>query len=172
MKVLVVVDMQKDFTYGALKNEDAIKIIPEVKKYIKAFDGEVVFTLDTHSPDYLDTQEGKYLPVTHCVADSDGWQLVDELMPLAEGKRIVTKPTFGSIDLACLLADMDDEEPIDEVTLIGICTDICVISNAMIIKATLPETPIKVVANLCAGVTPQSHQTALDAMKACQIDIV
>ncbi len=171
MKVLIVIDMQKDFTYGALKNDDAIAIIPEVAKYIKSFDGEVIFTLDTHSPDYLATQEGKHLPVVHCVADTEGWELVDQLKPLAEGKRLVTKPTFGSIDLACMLADMDDEEEIEEITLIGICTDICVISNAMLIKAALPETPVKVISRLCAGVTKDSHNTALNAMKSCQIEI-
>ncbi len=172
MKVLVVIDMQKDFTYGALRNEDAIAIIPEVAKKIRSFDGEVIFTLDTHSPDYMNTQEGKKLPIIHCVADTEGWELVDELKPLAEGKKIVTKPTFGSIDLACMLADLDEEEPIDEVTFIGICTDICVISNAMIVKAALPEVPLKVEARLCAGVTKESHKTALDAMAGCQIEII
>lgn len=171
MKVLVVVDMQNDFTYGALRNEDAIAIIPAVKEKIESFVGEVIFTLDTHTSDYLNTQEGKKLPVPHCIEDTEGWELVDELKPLAEGKVILKKPTFGSVALAEMLAEKNEAEPIDEITLIGICTDICVISNAMLVKATLPEVTVKVDPKCCAGVTRQSHETALKAMAACQIEI-
>lgn len=171
MKVLVVVDMQKDFTYDALRNEDAIAIIPAVKEKIESFDGDVIFTLDTHTPDYLSTQEGKKLPVPHCIKDTEGWELVDELKLLAEGKVILEKPTFGSVALAEMLADKNDAEPIDEITLIGICTDICVISNAMLIKATLPEVTVKADSKCCAGVTKDSHETALRAMASCQIEI-
>ncbi len=171
-KILVVVDMQHDFTYGALKNEDAIGIIPLVKEKIESFDGDVIFTLDTHTSDYLNTQEGKKLPVIHCVENTDGWELVDELRPLADGKTVIKKPTFGSIALAEMLASLNETEPIDEITLVGICTDICVISNAMLIKAALPEVTLKVDSKCCAGVTKQSHGTALAAMASCQIEVI
>lgn len=171
-KILVVVDMQKDFTYGALRNEDAIAIIPAVKEKIESFKGDVIFTLDTHTSDYLSTQEGKKLPVIHCVENTDGWELVDELKPLANGKTVIKKPTFGSLELAEMLAKLNETEPIDEITLVGICTDICVISNAMLIKAAMPEVTVKVDAKCCAGVTQNSHDTALLAMASCQIEII
>ena len=171
-KILVVVDMQKDFTYGALRNEDAIAIIPAVKEKIESFKGDVIFTLDTHTSDYLNTQEGKKLPVIHCVENTDGWELVDELKPLAGGKTVIKKPTFGSLELAEMLASLNETDPIDEITLVGICTDICVISNAMLIKAALPEVTVKVDAKCCAGVTQKSHDTALLAMASCQIEII
>ncbi len=171
-KLLIVVDMQKDFTYGALRNEDAIAVIPNVRKKIEGFDGEVIFTLDTHTPDYLDTQEGKKLPVVHCVKGTDGHKLVDELADLAEGALVLEKETFGSISLGEILKKNHEVKPYDEITLIGVCTDICVISNAMIVKAALPEVTVKVDSSCCAGVTTESHNTALDAMKACQIEVI
>ena len=168
MNYLVVVDMQKDFIDGALGTAEAVKILPNVEEYIKNFDGEVIFTRDTHHEDYMNTQEGKNLPVPHCIKGTDGWQIAKELQPLAEGKKVFDKPTFGSVELVEFLASQRDAE---SVTLIGLCTDICVISNAMLIKANLPEVKIAVAESCCAGVTPESHANALEAMKMCQIEI-
>lgn len=167
-KLLVVVDMQKDFVDGSLGTAEAVKIVPEVVEEIENFDGDVVFTLDTHSSIYLETQEGKNLPVPHCIKDTDGWRLDKSIEPLALGRRIFEKPTFGSVELAEFVASKD----YDDITLIGLCTDICVLSNAMLIKAYLPEVKISVKASCCAGVTPESHENALSAMKMCQINII
>ncbi|MBE6915492.1 MAG: cysteine hydrolase [Ruminococcaceae bacterium] len=165
MKTLIVVDMQNDFITGALGSKDAEAIVENVVNLVKSFDGRVIFTRDTHLENYLTTQEGRNLPVEHCIKDTHGWQICDELKPYA--KEIVDKITFGSIDLPGMI-DADTEE----VILCGICTDICVISNAMLIKAHYPEMKVSVYASCCAGVTPQSHETALNAMKAVQIKIV
>lgn len=171
MKFLVVVDMQNDFIDGALGTKEAVAILPAVKAKIEGFDGRVLFTRDTHETDYMQTQEGKNLPVEHCIKDTDGWQIRSELDALRK-EEAIDKPSFGSVALAQLLKAYDNyEEKIESVTLIGLCTDICVISNAMIIKAYLPETPIFVDAECCAGVTPESHERALDAMAVCQINI-
>lgn len=167
-KLLVVVDMQKDFIDGALGTAEAQKIVPFVIDEIKNFDGDVVFTFDTHSSIYLETREGKNLPVPHCIKGTDGWKLDKDIEPLAVGKKCFYKPTFGSVELANFVADCD----YTDITLIGLCTDICVISNAMLIKAYLPEVNISVKASCCAGVTPESHENALSAMKMCQIDII
>ena len=169
MKYLIVVDMQVDFVSGALGTNEAQAIVGRVADKIRAFDGKVIFTRDTHEADYLATQEGRNLPVEHCVRGTDGWQIVDGLRGMAE--EIVDKPTFGSMALAEKLAAENEKEPVESVELIGLCTDICVISNAMIIKAALPEVPVKVDAACCAGVTPGSHDNALAAMKMCQIAI-
>lgn len=166
-KLLVVTDMQKDFIDGALGTAEAKAIVPAVCDKIKGFDGEVVFMKDTHSAIYLMTQEGKRLPVEHCIKGTEGWELNEEIKPLAENHRIIEKPTFGSVELANFIADGD----YSSVELIGLCTDICVISNALIIKAFLPEMPISVDSSCCAGVTPESHENALSAMKMCQITI-
>ena len=171
-KLLIVVDMQNDFTYGALRNEEAILIIPAVRKKIKDFDGDVIYTLDTHPPDYLNTQEGMKLPVVHCVKGTNGHELVDELKDLSDSALVLEKDTFGSVRLGEILRKNHASEPYCEITLIGICTDICVISNAMIVKASLPEVSVKVDSSCCAGVTPTSHNVALEAMKACQIEII
>lgn len=168
MNYLVVVDMQKDFIDGALGTAEAVKIVPRVKEYIESFDGCVVFTRDTHNDDYMNTQEGKNLPVPHCIKGTEGWKICEELAPLAEGKKIFDKPTFGSTELAAYLVFQGDAE---SVTLIGLCTDICVISNAFLIKANLPEVNVSVVETCCAGVTPESHANALEAMKMCQIEV-
>ncbi len=170
-KLLIVIDMQKDFTYGALRNEDAITVIDNVKRKIESFDGEVIFTLDTHGDDYMHTQEGRKLPVPHCIKGSEGHELVDELKPYAENRLVLEKETFGSVKLGEILKEMNASDPLEEITLIGVCTDICVISNAMIAKAALPEVTVKVDSACCAGVTPESHNIALEAMKACQIEI-
>ena len=167
-KILVVVDMQNDFIDGALGTPEAIAILPYVKEKIESFDGEVLFTRDTHAENYMDTQEGKYLPVVHCIKDTDGWQICDELAPLA--KIIIDKPTFGSMELPSIIKSLD--KSVEEIELCGLCTDICVISNAMILKAAFTESKIKVCANACAGVTAESHREALDAMKMVQINVI
>lgn len=170
-KLLIVIDMQKDFTYGALRNEDAIAVIQKVKEKVEKFKGEVIFTLDTHGDDYMHTQEGRKLPVPHCIKGSEGHELVDELKPYAENRLVLEKETFGSVKLGEILKEMNASDPLEEITLIGVCTDICVISNAMIAKAALPEVTVKVDSACCAGVTPESHNIALEAMKACQIEV-
>jgi nicotinamidase-related amidase len=167
---LIVVDMQNDFIDGALGTAEAVAIVDRVAEKIRGFDGEVIFTRDTHPETYLDTQEGKNLPVVHCISGSTGWQIregLGEIRPCL----VIDKPTFGSAELGAFLAQRNEEEPIGEITLIGLCTDICVISNALLIKAFLPEVPVRVDAACCAGVTPESHRNALEAMKMCQIRI-
>ncbi len=171
MKYLIVVDMQNDFIDGALGTAEAVAILPKVKEKIESFDGEIIFTRDTHNPDYLATQEGRNLPVEHCIKDTDGWQINAELEALRKNEAI-DKPSFGSAELAEKLKSYNEKEKIESIELIGLCTDICVISNAMIIKAYLPETPISVDAACCAGVTPESHENALNAMAVCQIKIL
>ncbi len=171
-RVLVVVDMQNDFITGALGTKEAQAIVPAVCEKIKGFDGKVLFTRDTHHEDYLDTQEGRRLPVPHCVKGTWGWQLEPRVEALRESAPF-DKPAFGSKGLGDVLKAINDYEgPLAEIMLIGLCTDICVISNAMLLKAFLPETRITVDARCCAGVSPESHRTALEAMKTCQIDVV
>ena len=164
---LIVVDMQVDFITGSLGSDLAKAIVPGVVQKVKSFDGKVIFTRDTHFENYMDTQEGKNLPVPHCIKGSDGWQICDELKPYVE--TVIDKLTFGSIELPRILDTLG--EPIEKIELCGLCTDICVISNVMLTKAFYPEIPLIVDAKGCAGVTPQSHQTALDAMKMCQVEI-
>lgn len=171
MKILVVVDMQNDFIDGALGTPEAAEIVPRVVGKIRNFDGRVLATRDTHQPDYLETQEGKNLPVVHCVQGTEGWEIRSEIRALLT-EQPIDKVTFGSTGLAQKLKEYHEkEEAIESITLIGLCTDICVISNAMVLKAYLPEVPIIVDASCCAGVTPQSHRQALEAMKVCQIAI-
>ncbi|MBQ6932424.1 MAG: cysteine hydrolase [Clostridia bacterium] len=169
-KILIVVDMQNDFIDGALGTAEAVAIVGKVKAKIEGFDGKVFFTRDTHFADYLTTREGKNLPVEHCIKDSYGWQIRKELDVLRKNQAI-DKPAFGSAELGEILKAENGSEEIESITLIGLCTDICVISNAMLIKAFLPEVKVKVDAACCAGVTPDSHKTALSAMKMCQIEI-
>ena len=174
MNILVVVDMQNDFVSGALGTPEAREIVPRVKSRVE--DGirrgeRVLFTRDTHTVDYLETQEGRNLPVPHCVRGTEGWELIDQLQPFAEGRTVLDKPTFGSSQLGRLLQVENERTPIEKVTLIGLCTDICVISNALLVKAFLPEAEVAVDAACCAGVTPESHRTALAAMKPCQITV-
>ena len=170
---LVVVDMQKDFVDGALGTPEAVAIVPAVCERIRSFDGEIIVTYDTHPDTYLATAEGKKLPVVHCVEDTDGWQLDARVAEaLAEKKYLaLKKPTFGSTDLPFFVDSIAKEEDFD-VTLIGLCTDICVVSNALLLKAHFPEMPISVVADCCAGVTPETHAAALTTMKMCQIDVI
>ena len=168
MKILVVVDMQNDFIDGALGTPEAVAIVPYVKELINNFDGKVFFTRDTHFENYMQTQEGKKLPVPHCIKDTQGWEIRAELDELRKTEAI-DKLTFGSKELVDLLKDEND---IESITFVGICTDICVISNAMVVKAYYPEIPLTVDAKGCAGVTPESHKNALEAMKMCQIDVI
>lgn len=191
MKVLIVVDMQKDFVDGALGTPEAQAIVPLVAETIEQMadpNTVVIFTKDTHYPDYMITQEGKNLPVPHCIKGTPGHSIVDEVFeayscknykdpwevyPLVTTNPLrVEKNTFGSTELQNILYAMHDIEAIEEITLMGLCTGICVLSNAILCKATLPEVPVNVVADCCACVTPESHKTALEAMKLCQINIV
>ncbi|MBR1592710.1 MAG: cysteine hydrolase [Ruminococcus sp.] len=170
MKILAVIDMQNDFIDGSLGTKEAENIVPLVAEKIKSFKNsgyEVVFTRDTHNEDYLSTMEGKKLPVVHCIKNTRGWEISDKLD--TSGCTIIDKPTFGSYDLAEFIAG---NPRINEIVIVGLCTDICVISNALLIKARLPEIKITVDSSCCAGVTPQSHENALSAMKMCHIDIM
>lgn len=171
MKYLIVVDMQKDFITGSLGTEEAKAILPKVIEKVSRYEGQILFTKDTHTEDYLSTQEGRNLPVKHCILGEEGWMLADELEKAAEngGWQIYQKPAFGSVELAEALKGENEKEPIEEIELCGLCTDICVISNALLLKAFLPEVPVCVDAACCAGVTPKSHKNALEAMKMCQI---
>ncbi len=168
MKFLTVVDMQVDFINGSLGSKDAEAIVPKVVEKVKNFEGTIIFTRDTHFNDYLETQEGNKLPVEHCIKNTDGWQICDELKPFAD--KIVDKITFGSVELPDIIRSYGEE--IEEIELCGLCTDICVISNAMLLKASFPEAKITVDSKCCAGVSPESHNTALNAMKAVQIEII
>lgn len=168
---LIVVDMQKDFVNGALGTKEAEAIVSKVLKKVKEFKGRVIFTKDTHFEDYLSTSEGKLLPVEHCIKGTRGWQLIEELEAYcAENNSMVyEKNTFGCKELARDMAAQQAEEPIASIELIGLCTDICVVSNALLLKAFLPEVPIAVDAACCAGVTPLKHDAALETMRSCQI---
>ena len=171
MKYLIVVDMQNDFITGSLGTKEAEAILPSVIDKVKNFKGTVIYTKDTHQADYLNTQEGKNLPVEHCIEGTNGWMLADELETLSTGCKVFNKPTFGSVDLANYLVEQAKEKEIEEIELCGLCTDICVISNAFVIKANLTEVPVSVDASCCAGVTPESHKNALAAMKMCQVTV-
>ena len=170
-EVLVVVDMQNDFVTGVLGTKEAVAILPQAVKKINGHKGEVVFTRDTHTASYMETQEGKNLPVLHCVENTFGWQISDKL-PMPDDAVIFDKPTFGSKNLAEYLVKENDREPIEEIEFIGLCTDICVISNAFVTKAFLPEIPLVADASCCAGVTPESHLNALSAMEMCQVKVI
>ena len=169
-KLLIVVDMQEDFISGSLGTQEARAIVPAVVEKIASFEGDVVYTRDTHTGQYLNTAEGKKLPVAHCIKDTQGWQLHPEVWKAGEGKTVavIDKPTFGSMELGAFA----EAGQYDAIELIGLCTDICVISNALCLKARLWETPIAVCRDCCAGVTPASHENALAAMTMCQIDIL
>ena len=172
-RFLVVVDTQKDFVDGALGSGDAVAIVPSVVEKIKSFDGEIFVTLDTHFDNYPETAESRKLPVPHCIKGTEGWQL-DKNVTCALSDReytAVEKPTFGSLELPRLIeasADGDDFS----IEIIGLCTDICVVSNALVLKANFPEIPISVDSACCAGVTPQAHEAALATMRSCQIDVI
>jgi nicotinamidase-related amidase len=170
--VLIVVDMQKDFIDGALGTKEAVAIVPAVVDKVAQFKGDVIFTRDTHFEGYMETQEGCNLPVLHCIRGTEGWQICKELLPYTVDKPVIDKVTFGSMELGPMLQEMHEEDEIASITVVGLCTDICVISNVMIAKAFLPEVPIIVDAACCAGVTPDSHNTALASMRTCQVQII
>lgn len=172
--ILIVVDMQNDFIDGALGTKEAIEIIPKVIDKIKYFEGEVIFTRDTHDEGYLESQEGTKLPVVHCVKETEGWNLENQIQRLAEKleSKIFDKVTFASVEMADYLKSLWEKESIGKIELIGVCTDICVISNAILLKAVLPEVKIIVDSSCCAGVTPESHNNALKSMNMCQIEII
>lgn len=164
-KTLIVIDMQKDFINGALGTKEAEAIVGNVKKKIELYrknGDEIIFTRDTHQPDYMQTNEGKHLPVEHCIEGTDGWQIPVELE--VPGAIYINKPSFGYLNWA--------DYQLEDVELIGLCTDICVVSNALIIKAVYPEIRVRVDARCCAGVTPESHQAALTTMKMCQVEVI
>ncbi len=173
-KYLIVIDMQNDFVDGALGTPEAQAIADAVVEEAKSFDGTVAFTLDTHGEDYLSSQEGANLPVPHCIKGTPGWQLIPALDSVAHERnaRIFEKPTFGSTDLAAWLQAENATNPIESIELVGVCTDICVVSNALLIKAVLPEVPLVVDAALCAGVTPAAHEAALATMRSCQVQVL
>ena len=169
---LVVVDMQKDFVDGSLGSKQASAIIPASVKKIKGFDGDIFVTLDTHFDDYLETAEGKKLPVIHCIKNTDGWKLNADIEDALIDKECtyIEKHTFGSVDLPKQIAIAAGEEELS-IELIGLCTDICVVSNALLLKANFPDASISVDSSCCAGVTNEKHEAALETMRSCQIDI-
>ena len=171
-KILVVIDMQNDFIDAALGTKEALAIVEAVKEKIKSYpETDVIATMDTHGENYMQTQEGRYLPVPHCIKGSEGWKIRTDIADLLKGAIIYEKPTFGSTDLATDLKELSEKEEI-ELELIGLCTDICVVSNALLFKAMMPEVKISVDAACCAGVTPEKHLAALETMRSCQIQVV
>ena len=172
-KLLVVIDMQNDFIDAALGSADAVAIVGPVKEKIRSYPPEDIYvTMDTHGEDYLGTQEGRYLPVEHCIKGTDGWQIREDIEELlTDEAHIYEKPTFGSTKLAEDLRVLSENEEI-EIEMVGLCTDICVVSNAMLLKAFMPEVKISVDATCCAGVTPERHEAALETMRSCQIQII
>lgn len=171
-KLLIVIDMQNDFIDAALGTPEAAAIVEAVKEKIRSYPVEdVIATMDTHGENYLETQEGQNLPVVHCVKGTDGWQIRPDIAVLLTGAKIYEKPTFGSTAMAADLKALSEQEEL-ELELIGLCTDICVVSNALLLKATMPEVRISVDARCCAGVTPEKHLAALETMRSCQIRVV
>ena len=168
----IIIDMQNDFIDGALGTKEAPLIVPRIEAILQAAqkdesrETDFIFTQDTHGADYLDTQEGRKLPVPHCIRDTHGWQICRALLPYTLMAPVLEKPTFGCTQL------VEEAAPYDRLVLMGLCTDICVISNAMLLKAYFPEKEIAVQSDCCAGVTPESHAEALRAMKRCHIDII
>ena len=163
-ELLLIIDMQNDFIDGSLGTEEAKAIVPRVRNKATAADA-IIFTQDTHGADYLDTQEGKKLPIKHCIKPEHGWEICDELKPYITQSNVFEKPTFGGTNL------IDAVATYDIITLVGLCTDVCIISNALLLKAFYPEKVIVVDSKCCAGVTPQSHANAIQAMQSCQIEV-
>lgn len=170
-KLLILVDMQNDFIDGALGTKEAEQIVEAVKEKIRSYPAEnVIATMDTHETDYMDTQEGKYLPVPHCIRGTAGWEIRPDIAALLTAAKIYEKPTFGSTRMANDLKEQSEKEEL-ELEVVGLCTDICVISNALLLKAFMPEVKISVDASCCAGVTPEKHLAALETMRSCQIQV-
>ena len=172
-KLLIVVDMQKDFVDGALGSAQATAIVDNVVRKIRDFQGDILVTYDTHGENYMQTQEGKHLPVPHCIKGTPGWELDKKVQAALAAREYYTieKPTFGSTALLDMIAAQYDPKEL-EIQLVGLCTDICVVSNALLLKANFLETPISVDASCCAGVTPESHHAALLTMKMCQVNVI
>ncbi|MBR3624702.1 MAG: cysteine hydrolase [Selenomonadaceae bacterium] len=165
-KCILVIDVQNDFVDGALGTKEAVEMLPRlVEKLKNEKDASLVFTQDTHKDNYLDTNEGKHLPVKHCIKNTDGWRIAPALSEFLKKAEVIEKKSFGSTRLPSVVAKYD------EVELVGLCTDICVISNALLLKAFFPEKKISVDPTCCAGVTPESHNSAIEVMKLCQVDI-
>ena len=174
-KILISVDMQNDFVDAALGTKEAVAIVPAVCEEIQKDYDLVIATRDTHHEDYLATNEGKHLPVVHCVENTEGWMLNEEVGNALKERGsfiIIDKLTIGSEELVQVLKDHDEREPIESITLIGLCTDICVVTNALLVKTAFPEIPVMVKADCCAGVTPETHDAALKTMQMCQIEII
>ena len=170
-KILIVIDMQNDFIDGALCTAEAMSIVSKVADKIRSYPVEdVIATMDTHEENYMDTREGKYLPIRHCIKGTEGWKLHPQIKPLLEGAKIYEKPTFGCMELANDLKEKYAKEPF-EIEMVGLCTDICVVSNALLIKAAIPEADISVDPSCCAGVTPEKHSAAIETMESCQIQV-
>lgn len=171
-RILIVIDMQNDFIDAALGTKEAVAIVEAVKDKIRSYPAaDVIATMDTHGENYMQTQEGKYLPVPHCIRETEGWQIRPDIADLLTEAKIYEKPTFGSTALAADLRDLSEKEEI-ELELVGLCTDICVVSNALLLKAVMPEVKISVDASCCAGVTPEKHLAALETMRSCQIQVI
>ena len=169
--ILIVVDMQNDFIDGALGSKEAVAIVDSVKEKIRSYPpGNVIATMDTHRENYMETQEGRILPVPHCIKGTEGWKIRPDIAELLNEARIYEKPSFGSMELAADLKQLSEKEEL-ELEIVGLCTDICVVSNALLLKAAMPEVRITLDADCCAGVTPESHLAALETMRACQIQI-
>lgn len=168
-RLLIVVDMQNDFVTGCLGSKEAEAIVPKMTEYIRSFDGTVLFTQDTHDEYYDNTEEGKNLPVRHCIKDTDGWKIIPELVGFANFGNVFTKETFGA---RALLDFLSSKGTYDEIVLCGVCTGICVISNAVLAKTAQPNAHIVVLEDLCACVTPESHENALNAMRTLQIEVI
>ena len=172
-RILVVVDVQNDFVTGSLGTKEAEAIVPAVVEKVKKFDGTVVFTRDSHGENYMETQEGRNLPVLHCIEGTEGWEIISELEPYTKDRIIFDKPAFGNPEVGKFIADAAEKNNGElEVEIIGLCTDICVVSNVLTIKAFAPEVPLIVDSKCCAGVTPKAHQAALTTMKSCQVKIL
>lgn len=166
---LIVIDMQKDFITGSLGSKYGQDIVNNVKKKIEIYQGEILVTKDTHFENYLDTQEGKLLPIKHCIKETNGWRLVPEIEENLKNKKVFEKNTFGSVELIEYLKDILKKYEIEKIELIGVCTDICVISNALLLKANFPEIPLYVDSFCCAGSSLDAHEAALKVLKSCQI---
>jgi len=174
LDILIVIDMQKDFIDGSLGTKDAVEIVPNVCEKIRSFNGEIIATMDTHDDKYLETNEGKNLPIPHCIKGTTGWFLDERVKAELDKKKysVIEKPSFGSIELAEEVKKIVEKNQDISIELVGLCTDICVVSNAIILKTYFPEIPIKVISDCCAGVTVETHKSALSTMEMCHITIV
>lgn len=168
MDVLLVIDLQNDFVDGALGNKGNDKIVKPIESLVENFDGEVIFTRDTHDENYLESLEGSHLPVKHCIKNSKGWQIKID----TKDKKIIDKPSFGSYELVEYLKKLNEKEKIENIYMVGICTDICVLSNAILIKNALLNTEVTVIEDLCKATNEKNHKIALEAMKSCQVNII